>query len=117
MRLAPAKSTGRGTSPHTIPTSVPTTGNWAANPALLHASRQHGRQMSGPGHQLDVDVGRQLVERGETGGGGDRIARQRAGMEHRTERRQGLHQLAPPTDGPDREPAADDLAERRQIGQ
>ena len=37
-------------------------------------------------------------------------------MEHRAERRQGLHDLASPADGADGQSAADDLAERRQVG-
>ena len=117
MRLAPAKSTGRGTSPQHHPDQRADDRELGGEPGAAAGVAQHRRQMSGPGHQLDVDVGRQLVERGQAGGGGDRVARQRAGVEHRAERRQRLHQLAPAADGADREPATDHLAERRQVGQ
>ena len=38
--------------------SVPTTGNWAGNPAAAQASRSIDGQVPGPRRQLDVDVGR-----------------------------------------------------------
>ena len=116
MRLAPAKSTGAGTSPHTMPTSVPTTGNWAGNPAAAQASRSIDGRWRARAEQLDVHVGVELVERGEPGRRGQRVAGQRAGVEHRAERRQRLHDVAPAADGADRQAAADDLAERREVG-
>ena len=72
--------------------------------------------MARPGHQLDVDVGCERVERRETGGGGERVARERAGVEHRPERRQLLHDLAPTADRADRQAATDHLAEAGDVG-
>ena len=43
------------------------------------------------------------------------IAGKRAGVEHRAQRRQRLHDLASAADRADRQTSADDLAERRQI--
>ncbi len=47
---------------------------------------QAGTEVAGAGEQLDVDVIGEEVERGEPGGGGQRVARERAGVEHRPER-------------------------------
>ena len=43
-----------------------------------------------PGRELHVDVRRQLAERGEPRRRGDRVARQRPGVEHGAERRERL---------------------------
>ena len=99
-----------------MPTSVPTTGNEAANPAAAHASRSTAARRRARASQLDVHVGVELAEGGEPGGGGDRVAGQRAGVEHRAQRRQRLHHVAPAADGADRQPAADHLAERGEVG-
>ena len=58
----------------------------------------------------------ELAEGGEPGGRGDRVAGQRAGVEHGAQRRERLHHVAPPADRPDRQPTTDHLAERREIG-
>ena len=50
------------------------------------------------------------------GGHRQRVARQRARLVDRPGRRDLLHQVAPAAVGADRQAAADDLAERRQVG-
>ena len=103
-------------SPHTMPNSVPTTGNDTASPADVAGVAHQRREVSRPGHQLDVDVAVELVERGEPGRGRHRVAGQRAGVEHRAERRQVLHEVDPPADRADRQATADHLAEAREVG-
>ena len=56
------------------------------------------------------------AQRREAGGHCDRIARQRARLVDGAERRDVLHDLAAATEGTHRHAAADDLAERRQVG-
>src|SRR4029078_11135561 len=53
------------------------------------------------------------LERREAGGDCDRIARERPGLVHRTERRDFLHDVAAAAESDDRQPAADPLAARR----
>ena len=99
-----------------MPNSVPTTGNVAISPADVAGVAHQRRQVAGPRHQLDVDVAVELVERGEPGRRRHRIAGERAGVEHRTERRQLLHQVGAAADRADRQAAADDLAEAGEVG-
>ena len=99
-----------------MPTSVPTTGNCAAMPAAAQASPSTVDSRCGPDASSVYTSSVSSFERGETGGGGQRVAGQRSGVEHRAQRRQRLHDLAASTDGADRQPAADDLAERGQVG-
>ena len=84
-------------------------------PAAAHASpsTDDRRRL---GHRAPCTLGGQLGQRGEAGGRGQRVAGQRAGVEHRPERRQRLHDVAAPADRADRQAAADDLAERGQVG-
>ena len=100
-----------------MPTSVPTTGKRAANPA---AAQRVAQQRGEPARRGPISSmytsGVELAERGEPGRRGQRVARQRAGVEHRPERRQRLHHVAAAADGADRQPAADHLAERREVG-
>ena len=56
------------------------------------------------------------VERGEPGRGGDRVPGQRPGLVHGPDGRELLHHVAPAAERGAREPAADDLAEDRQVG-
>ena len=99
-----------------MPNRVPTTGKLTAEPGRVARVAHQRRQMPGPRHQLDVDVAVELVEGGEPGGGGHRVAGERPGVEHRAERRQVLHQIGPTADRTDRETTADHLAEARQVG-
>ena len=55
-------------------------------------------------------------ERGDAGGGGQRIAAQRAGLKDFAGRQHVVHDVGPAAVGADRQAAADDLAQRGQIG-
>ena len=59
---------------------------------------------------------RDLAQRGEAAGGRDRVARQRAGLVDRAERRELLHHRALAAERRQRHAAADDLAEHAQVG-
>ncbi len=56
------------------------------------------------------------LQRREAGRHGDRVAGERPGLIHRPQRRDLLHDVAPPAERADRHAAADHLAERRQVG-
>ena len=99
-----------------MPTSVPTTGNEAAKPAAAQASRSSAARRRARADSSMYTSGVELAEGGEPGRRGERVAGQRAGVEHRAERRERLHHLAPAADGADRQAAADHLAERREVG-
>ncbi len=58
----------------------------------------------------------ELGQNGEPGRGGERIPRERPGLVHRPEGRQLVHHVGPPAHRGERESAADDLAEDRQVG-
>ena len=58
----------------------------------------------------------QFTQRRQAAGGGDRIARQRAGLVHRAHGRQLFHDGARPAKGRQRHAAADDLAQHGQVG-
>src|SRR5689334_3575419 len=55
------------------------------------------------------------LQRGETRRNGERIARERAGLVDRPERRELLHDVATAAERAERQAAADHLAERRQV--
>ena len=76
---------------------------------------EHTGQAPGPRREDAVDVRRELAQRGQPGGSGERVPGQGSGVEHRAERGQRLHHIAPATDGADRQSAADHLAERREV--
>ena len=78
-------------------------------------AHQRGEPCRTRGEQV-VHVGVEQVERRQPGGRRDRVAGQCAGVEHRTERRQRFHDPAAPTNGADRQPATDHLAERGEVG-
>ena len=60
--------------------------------------------------------GREIaLERREARRHRDRIAGQRARLVHRPERREPVHDVAPPAEGADGHAAADDLAERGEV--
>ena len=58
----------------------------------------------------------QLSQRRDPGCHGQRISGERSCLIHRTERRNHVHQLCAAAISADRQPAADDLAERGEIG-
>ena len=55
-------------------------------------------------------------ERGDTGGGGEWISRERARLVDGADGRDAIHDLGRSAVGAYRQPAADDLAERNEIG-
>ena len=57
----------------------------------------------------------QQAERGDAGGGCERIAAERAGLKHLAGRQHMVHHIGPPAVRPHRQPAANDLAERREV--
>ena len=59
---------------------------------------------------------RSIAQRGDAGGRGQRIAAERAGLKHLAGRQHVVHDVGPAAVGADRQAAADDLAQRRQIG-
>ena len=63
-----------------------------------------------------ADSSRSILQRGDAGGRGQRIAAERAGLKHFARRQHVIHDLGPAAVGADRQPAADDLAQRRQVG-
>jgi hypothetical protein len=67
-------------------------------------------------HLLVNTGARQRLDSGQTGHHGDRVARERTGLVHRAVRRQAIHDLAFSAEGPHREAASDDLAERGEVG-
>ena len=56
------------------------------------------------------------LERGDAGGRGQRIAAERAGLKDLAGRQHVVHDLGPAAVGAHRQPAADDLAQRGQVG-
>src|SRR5213592_2328413 len=58
----------------------------------------------------------ELAESRQAGGDGERVARQRSRLIHGAERRHLSHELPPAAVRADRQPAADDLAEAREVG-
>jgi hypothetical protein len=73
-------------------------------------------QCLGLGGQRFIEAGGlDQFQRGETGGGGDRVARQRAGLINRAERGDLFHDLALAAEGAHRHAAADHLAESGQV--
>ena len=77
---------------------------------------QAGRELGGGLLERDVAIGRQLGQGRDPGRHRQRMARQRARLVDRTRRRDEVHQVGPAAVCTDRHPAADDLAERRQVG-
>ena len=73
-------------------------------------------QRGGPVAEELVGAVVEQVERGEAGGGRERVPRQGAGLVHGPERREVVHDLGPPTEGAHVEAAADDLAEAGEVG-
>ena len=63
-----------------------------------------------------VDLGRREPERGEAGGGGDRVPGERAGLVDRALGREVGHQVGATAEGRGREAAAHHLAEGHQVG-
>ena len=66
--------------------------------------------------ELGVRVVVELGEHRETRRGRERVPGERARLVHGTERRELVHHVGAPADGREREPAADHLAEDREIG-
>ena len=58
----------------------------------------------------------QQFEHGDSRGRGQRIAAERAGLKHFAGRKHVVHDVGPAAVRPDRQTAADDLSQRRQIG-
>ena len=58
----------------------------------------------------------ELAESRQAGGDGERVARQRSRLVHGAERRHLSHELSRAAVRADRQPAADDLAEAREVG-
>ena len=56
------------------------------------------------------------AECGEPGRHGERIAAERSGLVHRPERGESVHDLGATAERREREPSADDLAERDEVG-
>ena len=70
----------------------------------------------GPARQHRVRRVVEVVEGGEPGRRGQRVPRQRARLVHGPERGERRHDLGAAAEGADRQAAADDLAEARQVG-
>ena len=67
--------------------------------------------------QLSVKAGdADQLQRFEAAGGGNRVARERAGLVHPAEGREFFHDLAPSAKGRQRHPAANDLAHDSDVG-
>ena len=66
--------------------------------------------------ELRVGRGRQRVEHGDAGGHGERVPRERSRLVDGAVGGDVGHQVGPAAVGPDREPAAEDLPEARQVG-
>ena len=62
------------------------------------------------------DVVVELGEHREPGRGRERVPRERARLVHGPERRELVHHVGAPADRGEREPAADHLAEDREVG-
>src|SRR5262249_23904759 len=92
----------------------PTCVTCAATPLRSIASRRPPAELVRPAVGRVVEEG----QRRETGGDGDRVAVERAGVRDaaRPAGDDDLHHLGAAADGTDREAAADDLGERRHVG-
>ena len=73
----------------------------------------------GGGFELRVDLGGvllQVADGGDAGGHGERIAAEGSGLVDRAERREQVHEAALAAEDADGQAAADDLAQRDQVG-
>ena len=87
-----------------------------ATPCFLRGSDEAVAQRPGLRGQRLVEARRlDQLQRRQTGGHRQRIARQRAGLIDRAERRDLFHDLAPAAEGAERHAAADHLAEGGQV--
>ena len=96
---------------------LPTRADLVGDPGLGGRRAQAGFQ---PRAELLEALVRRVVaqraERARAGGRGQRIAAERAGLKHLAGRQHVVHDLGAAAVGPDGQAAADDLAERRQVG-
>ena len=95
---------------------MPTCGTCTATPAPANASRSASANARDRGFELVVASASSCAERGEPGRGRERVPRERAGLVHGAERRELVHHVGAAADRGEREPAADDLAEDREVG-
>ena len=113
----PCRSRRRASSPKRRPTSGPTTGTRdRAGRRRRSASAGPAAEAGGPAGEQLVGLGVEQVERGQAGGGRQRVPGQRAGLVHGPERRQHAHDVGPAAERADRQAAADHLAEAGEVG-
>ena len=94
----------------------PTRFTWSGTPAPFAASSRPSAEPLRQAIERPIERGVQARDRPQAGGDRERVAGQRAGLVHRTGRRDQRHQVLAAAVGADRQPAADDLAEAGQVG-
>ena len=83
----------------------------------LRSAQQRVADATAEGVEARVRVlALELADRGEAGGHGERVARQRAGLIDGTQRRELVHDLGLAAEGADREATADDLTHADEVG-
>ena len=88
---------------------------WACRPRSPRV--EPGGQLGAPCFELRIGRPRpKLLQRGDAGRGGQRIAAERAGLKHFTGGQDVIHDFGTAAVGTDRQPAAHDFSQRRQVG-
>ena len=87
-----------------------------ATPAVAAASRSPTSRRAPVASRASYRSGAEQPEGGDAGGHRQRVPRERAGLVDGPDGRDEVHEVGPAAVGADRHPAADDLAEDRQVG-